>query len=380
MKPRSDTKRLRSIVLVGLMALLAGFAVVASGCSSSQQSSTAQSAASLSSAQSSSSTLRVAVQYNALSLPTIYAEDAGLFQDEGLDVELFTFVNGAEENKAIEKGEVDLASNGLASVYLLASGDYSWIGESDTGSATVAVYAREDSAPAAVSGQLADHPDVRGSADTLRGLSVLGPAGTMEEWATVSYFSQFGLEEGVDYQFIEMDRIQAANSVIDGTADVFVATDVDYCRLMEEAGFVPLASGIEATGVPFNNGYLVSNGFMETRRDDAVAFLRAVYRAAEILNGDEELACSFALDYYKMNGKPATLEDVQRETQVRKFLVPSDFTASGYKLGSGVLDVGEFNVDLGALSDAQIAAIQSSIDPQLLDAAFGITVEAATLS
>lgn len=379
MSSRRGNGRARRIALLAMMAILSVSVAMMVGCSAPRQSSSVQSAASLSSMQASASKLRVAVQYNALSLPTVYADENGLFQDEGLDVELFTFVNGAEENKAIEKGEIDIASDGLASVYLLASGNYAWIGESDTGSATVAIYAREDSAAASVSGQVPGHPDVRGSEDTLRGLSVVGPAGTMEEWATVSYFSQFGLEEGVDYQFIEMDRTQAADSVMDGAADVFVATDVDYCRLMDEAGFVPLASGVEATGVPFNNGYLASNDFLETRRDDAVAFLRAVYRAAEILNGDEELACSFALDYYKMNGKPATLEDVQRETQVRKFLVPSDFTAPGYKLGSGVLDVGEFNVDLGALSDAQIAAIQSSIDPHLLDAAFGITVDAATL-
>lgn len=380
MNLRTIAKRLGTVLSCGLAMLLLGASALAIGCAgSASPSSSQQSTAASSAKQAYTGPLRVAVQYNALSLPTVYADDSGFFSEAGLDVELYTFVNGAEENKAIEKGDVDIASDGLASVYMLATGDFCWIGESDTGSATVGIYIREGSAPTLVAGQLESSPAVLGSADTLRGLTVVGPAGTMEEWAAVSYFSQFGLEAGKDYQFLEMARADAVDSVLNGTADIFVATDVDYCRIMDEAGFVPLATGSEATGVPFNNGYLVSDGIMESRYDELVAFLQAVYKAAEVLNGNPELSNTFAYEYYKANGKPATMEDVQRESQVRAFLVPADFSAPGYRLGSGVLDIGAFNQDIGALDAEQVANIQSSIDPKPLEDAFGITVEAATL-
>lgn len=376
----AKTRKLGTTVACGLAMLLLAMGALSVGCADAKQGSAGQQSASVSSGkQGYTGPLRVAVQYNALSLPTVYADANDLFSEAGIDVELYTFVNGAEENKAIEKGEVDIASDGLASVYMLASGGFRWIGESDTGSATVGIYIREGSAPALVSGQLESNPDVLGSADTLRGLTVVGPAGTMEEWAAVSYFSQFGLEAGKDYEFIEMDRSEAVDSVISGTADIFVATDVDYCRIMDEAGFVPLATGSEATGVPFNNGYLVSNDVAESRYDELVSFLQAVYKAAETLNGNPELSNTFAYEYYKANGKPTTMEDVQRESQVRAFLVPADFTAPGYQLGSGVLDIGAFNEDIGALDAEQVANIQRSIDPSILEDAFGITVQPATL-
>lgn len=372
-------KAFRGLFALALTLLMASCVVLATGCASTEPPSTVQSAQ-LSSKQSNSGPLKVAVQYNALSIPTVFAEEKGYFESVGLDVDLFTYANGAEENKAIEKGEIDVASDGLASVYMLATGDFSWIGESDTGSSTVAVYIKKGAPASEVSGEVADSPDVKGSADTLRGLTVAGPAGTMEEWTAISYFSQFGLNAGDDFEFIEMDRQQAAESAINGAADIFIATDVDYCQIMEDNGFVALAKGADATRVPFNNGYLVNNKVLESRYDDLVSFLIAVYKAAEALDGDRDMWADFAYEYYKANGKPATKKDVKQEVKVRSFLVPSDFTAPDYRLGSGVLDVGEFNAEIGALEGEQVIAIQNSIDPQVLEDAFGITVKAATIA
>lgn len=366
-------------VALGLCVLLLVSGLFLVGCSQAEEQATPQRASSLSSKQATTGPLKVAVQYNALSIPTVFAADKGYFEEAGIEVELSTFVNGAEENKALEKGDVDMASDGLASVYLLATGEFSWIGESDDGSATVGVYLREGSAPTQIAGQLPDNPDVMGSSDTLRNLVVVGPAGTMEEWAAISYFSQFGLSSGTDFQFIEMDRDNAVDSVLKGSADVFIATDVDYCHLMEENGFVAVAKGSEATTVPFNNGYLVSNKVLETRYDDLVAFLVAVYRAAETLHGDPDLWADFAYQFYKDNGKPATLEDVQEEIAVRALILPADLTETDYRLGSGVLEVGQFNALIGALEPEQVELIARSINPQLLDDAFGVVVQPATL-
>ena len=382
MQARSSRRAFRTLLCTGLSLLLvSAFMLVAgTGCSDSQDETTQPvTHASRTTKHDSDNPLRVGVQYNVLSIPTVFADDQGYFSEAGLNVELYTFANGAEENKIIEAGGVDIASDGLASVYMLATGLFSWIGESDNGSATVAVYVREGSAPTQVSGAVPANPGVKGSADTLRGLTVVGPAGTMEEWVAVSFFSQFGLSAGTDFDFIEMDRSQAAESVIEGESDIFVATDADYCRMMEENGMVALATGAAATWVPFNNGYLVNNTVLEERYDDVVAFLKAVYRAAETLNSNPDLRNDFAYEYYRANGKPTTRVDVQRETEMRPFLVPSDFTAPDYRLGSGILDIGWFNASIGALKDNQEIAIENSIDPKVLNDAFGIDVKAGML-
>ena len=379
MHSRSFGKTLGMLLAFGLAAVLVGVLAVTTGCSSPQQSSTEQSSSQASARRNAASPLKVGVQYNALSLPTVFAEEYGYFSEAGLDAELYTYANGADENKALEDGEIDIASDSLASAYMLATGLFSWIGESDDSAPTVAIYVREDSPAAQVSGEVPNNPNAKGSADTLRGLTVLGPAGTMEEWVTVSYFSQFGLTVGEDYDFIEMERAEAADSVVDGLADAFVATDADYCRIMEENGFVALASGTEATMMPLNNGYLVNNKVLHDRYDDIVVFLRAVYRAAEVLNNDPALRSDFSFEYYRANGKPTMRADVTKEAEVRPFFVPDGFTSPDYRLGSSVLDAGAFNASFGALEDRQVLTIENSINTQVLKDAFGIDVQRAML-
>ena len=62
-------------------------------------------------------TLNVGVQSNIISIPTVYAEEKGYFDDLGLDVNLIMFPNGSPENEGLAAEQLDVASNGLASVY-----------------------------------------------------------------------------------------------------------------------------------------------------------------------------------------------------------------------------------------------------------------------
>ena len=90
-------------------------------------------------------TLNVGVQSNIISIPTVYAEEKGYFDDLGLDVNLIMFPNGSPENEGLAAEQLDVASNGLASVYSTASGLCDWIAESDSGSITAKVYVRSGS-------------------------------------------------------------------------------------------------------------------------------------------------------------------------------------------------------------------------------------------
>ena len=62
-------------------------------------------------------TLNVGVQSNIISIPTVYAEEKGYFDELGLDVNLIMFPNGSPENEGLAAEQLDVASNGLASVY-----------------------------------------------------------------------------------------------------------------------------------------------------------------------------------------------------------------------------------------------------------------------
>ena len=302
-------------------------------------------------------TLNVGVQSNIISIPTVYAEEKGYFDELGLDVNLIMFPNGSPENEGLAAEQLDVASNGLASVYSMASGLCDWIAESDSGSVTAKVYVRGDSPVLDHKGEIDGKPDMYGSADTLKGLTVLGPTSTMEQWIAASYFSQFGLTAGADYEYLNMDRAAAAQAILTGEGDVFVATDVDYCNMMEEGGMVEVADCMEATDTEFLNGFLARKDILEERYGDVVLFLRGMYKAAEELQADPDLRNEFALKFYSENGKPADADDVKLEGEIRPFIVPDDLTADDYYLGSGTLQVGNFFASIGTIEEDQVQFI-----------------------
>lgn len=324
-------------------------------------------------------TLNVGVQSNIISIPTVYAYEQGYYEELGLDVNLIMFPNGSPENEGLAAEQLDVASNGLASVYSMASGLCDWIGESDSGSSTLSIYMRPGCDALNYKGEIDGKPNMYGSAESLKGLRVLGPTSTMEQWAAASYFAQFGLEAGADYEYLNMDRAAAAQAVMTGEGDVFVATDVDYANMMEGAGFVKVADCTDATGTNFNNGFLARKDILEERYDDVVLFLRAMYKAAGELQ-DPELRNEFAYKYYSENGKPATPEDVAYETEIRPFLTAQDIAAPDFYLGSGALQVGAFFASIGTIEEDQVAVIEAAINPQPLIDAFGLDVKGAALN
>ena len=324
-------------------------------------------------------TLNVGVQSSLISIPTVYAEEQGYFDELGLDVNLIMFPNGSPENEGLAAEQLDVASNGIASVYPMASGLCDWIAESDIGTVTVHIYVRPDSPVLEHKGEIEGKPDMYGSADTLRGLTVLGPTSTVEQWVATSYFSQFGLTAGEDYEYLNMDRAAAAQAILTGEGDVFVACDVTYCNKMEENGMVAVADCMEATDTEFYNGFLARKDVLADRYDDVVLFLKGMYKAAEELQADPKLRNEFTLEFYSENGKPADTDDVEYETEVRPFMVPADFTTSDYYLGLSTLKIGTFFASIGTIEEDQIQLIEEAINVGPLQDALGITVQAATL-
>ncbi len=325
-------------------------------------------------------TLNVGVQSNIISIPTVYAEEKGYFDELGLDVNLIMFPNGSPENEGLAAEQLDVASNGLASVYSTASGLCDWIAESDSGSITAKIYVRPDSPVLKKKAKIDGKPEMYGSTDTLKGLTVLGPTSTMEQWIAASYFSQFGLTAGTDYEYLNMDRAAAAQAMLTGEGDVFVATDVDYCNMMEKNKMVAVADCMEATNTEFKNGFLARKDILEDRYGDVVLFLKGMYKAAEELQADPNLRNEFALQFYAENGKPADEADVKMETEIRPFVVPADYETAEYQLGSGLLQVGNFFASIGTIEEDQVQFIEEAINVQPLQDALGITVKGATLS
>jgi NitT/TauT family transport system substrate-binding protein len=76
--------------------------------------------------------------------PLDYAMKKGWIEEAGLKIERILFPTGAPINEALAAEQIDFSLNGLATVYAVAAGDVTWIGEINTASG-LAVYVRPDS-------------------------------------------------------------------------------------------------------------------------------------------------------------------------------------------------------------------------------------------
>lgn len=118
--------------------------------------------------------LVVGTMAKAMGLPLKYALDKGYFSDKGLEVEIVTFATGAPINEAMNAGELDVAVSGMASVYNLATGNYTYIGDTMISEEGQSLYIRPDSALASAG----EKDGIVGSKETVKGISILGPLST----------------------------------------------------------------------------------------------------------------------------------------------------------------------------------------------------------
>ena len=151
----------RAIAMLLAATVMTGLTACGGGSSSGGGSGSASGGSGDGTFTASGKTLNVGVQSNIISIPTVYAEEKGYFDDLGLDVNLIMFPNGSPENEGLAAEQLDVASNGLASVYSTASGLCDWIAESDSGSITAKVYVRSGSPVLDHKGEISGKPYVR---------------------------------------------------------------------------------------------------------------------------------------------------------------------------------------------------------------------------
>ncbi|MCQ5203140.1 ABC transporter substrate-binding protein [Mordavella massiliensis] len=353
-------KKIISIILTAVMVL-----GILAGCSSSEKE------AAEGSGGSSSEPLRVALQPVCLGAPVGYAYEKGYYEDEGLDVELTYFDTGAPENEAFAAGQIDIAASGLASVFSLATGNATWVGEINT-TGGQGIYFRPDNPAAQVTTTTEQGVEILGDAETVKGMKFLGPLGTSAQYLIMNYCEQLGLSSS-DYEIVSMEFGPALQAFKSGEGDA-ISCDIWYAIEAEEAGFSRAATFEEACGIEPNDGIFVSNTLIEERRDDVVKFLRATYKALEELS-DDSVRHEFCLRWYAENGREFTEEQMDKEIERRWYITSEIMEQEDYIMGEGVTAMAEFYVEDGKISEDMFPNVQKSYDPSLLEEALGITIQ-----
>jgi len=312
--------------------------------------------------------IRIATMVTTTGVPIQFAYDHGFFADEGLDVELIYFPTGAPINEAYAAGQIDIAASGMASVFSLANAGAIWIGEINTVEGQ-RILARPDHPAVAERGQVPGMPDILGSADTVRGMQILGPLGTTAQFMAMAYVDRFGLTNA-DFDMVHMEWGPGWQAFQLGEADA-VALNPPFAFEAVEMGYVTLATFEDATGVNLRDGLFSTPDMIENRRDEVVRFLRAVYRAQDALQ-DFDTRFQFSMDWFAEHG--ITYDDftMTSEINARDYINAEFMARSGYVFGSGMTEIGRFFTEQGTITEENFPNIQKSFDASLLFEALDI--------
>ena len=350
---------MKRILAMGLSAVLA--VGMLTGCSGEKA------------AESGKTKIRVGIVTNTMGVPAAYALEKGYYTAEGLEVEPVIFSSGSVVNEAFAAGEIDVAFSGLASIFSLATGNASWIGEVNTTNG-LGIYVRPDSPILQYKGEVPGYENVYGSADTLKGVKILGPLGNVAQYCSSNWVRIFGLEDK-DVEIVNMDYGPAYQAFVSGQGDA-VSINNPYTFMAEEQGFVCAATFEDATKTDLYDGIFASTKFVEGNRDAMVGFIKATYKAMDELQ-DDKVRFDFSMKWFKDNGKEYTAESMNQEISLRRYINSDFMKKDTFVFGSGMTQIADFYVQDGMIKESGTQLILKGIDPSLINDALGLQLKSA---
>ena len=343
------------------------------GSSSSSASTTTTNTAGTESPAKSYDVLKVAIMPFGGDVPAQYAYDQGYFQDLGLNIEFYTFANGAGINEALAAQEVDVGVSGLAMIFSLASGTCKMIAETQVSSA-MGVYIRPDSPMAQVS-QEYNGGTVYGSAETIKGIEVLGQTGTSSQYNLDGWLGIFGLTEE-DITFTNVGLGNDLTAFLDGQGDA-IAASRPYSFQLETEGYINAGNFEETTDTTLTDVIVARNEIVQNRREELVLFLKAYEKALEEIAADETLRYDVSMQFFADNGRDYSESDMRNEMKVNDYVTKAFMSDSGYKFGNAMVNIGKFYSECGQIEEANLPNVAASFEPGMLQEAIGITFNVA---
>lgn len=316
--------------------------------------------------------IRVGTMPTTVGTPLEYAMQKGWFKEAGLTIERVMFPTGAPINEALAAEQLDIALSGLATVYAVAAGDVTWIGEINTASG-LGIYVRPDSPVLKQKGNVSGYPNIYGSADTLKGLTILGPLGTSSQFNVITWMEKFGLKAS-DYKMLSMEFAPATQAFIAGEGDA-IASSPPFTYQLEEKGMVKVATLEETSGISLIDGISVRKKFLADRRDDVKKFMEVIYKAEEELGNDDKLVYDICMKYYNENGREYDAAKMNNEIKERDFVDKDIMTAPDYRFGAVLFGMGKFYVNDGKIPAENYQNIAKGIDPSILEEIYGIKIK-----
>lgn len=192
--------------------------------------------------------------------------------------------------------------------------------------------------------------------------------GTVQQIMVDSYYATL---EQDDYNLVSMDAASCYNALLSGEVDGAALT-MNYCAAAEEAGMVCLGTYEGITGVGTGSTVIVPNDYLDSNRDDIVLTLKAVFKALDEIQNDEQLEFDQGMEFFKEMGTEYSESEMWTEIEVRDLYSYEKLKDLEY--GNHVVFSAVELTKLGLLEEGSAEIVANSINKDLLEEATGVSI------
>lgn len=241
------------------------------------------------------------------SLPIFAALQKGWFEEEGLDVEVLTYISGPPQMEAVPSDAWQMGISGIAATVTGVVGyDLTVCGFSVWDHPSQRLFARPDSPiVTAGKGKVEGHPEIYGTADDYRGIDILCTKGTLGHLQLLATLKALGLTED-DVNIIHMEIPAAYQAFKAGEADAFVTWST-FTQQAQEEGWVEVSSA-EKAGLLVPSAILANETVINNDPETVQKLMNVIFRGIMWVNDNKEEAAKLYYDVCMEEGVNATEE------------------------------------------------------------------------
>lgn len=311
--------------------------------------------------------LRVSLHPAYISTPVAYAIYHDMAKDYGFQMDVQVYASGAPQNEALGSGLWDVGVIGGAFVNSVNTYDAYAIGDFIDGRDGNAIFVRKDSPIAQATGSNPTYPDILGSAETVKGSTLITNLGTTGHVQVQKWLEALGLTED-DIQIVQMDYASGYQAFASGEGDILATIGPYSTRAyISHKDDWAIAGGFIALDLLQYENIVCSNSAMKEKRDLLVSFIRMVMDANDILAEDHELLVKTYMQWMVDNGKEVDEEEARMEC-VQKPVMTSEQIKALIDDGFGDYErmVWEMNIESGNISADSIKKLDTNLTADLM--------------
>ncbi len=220
-----------------------------------------------------------------------YAKQKGWDKQEGLDIVLNRFDSGKELIDNSDKWAIGAC--GAFSILTSPNPEkFAIIGVGNDESLANVVMVRPDSPLLNVQGANEGYPNLYGTADEIRGKTIICPASSSAQYLLTKWLAAYGLTDA-DVRIQDTDALPGLQAFFDGEGDAIVLW-APYSYIGDEHG-LKVAATSRSVNAPQSVLLMADKGFADAYPNQVASFLRVYLRAVRMMR--EESVATLAEDY-----------------------------------------------------------------------------------